>query len=205
VLPDANIEDMAQPTATPWTTPTVQIDLPELPKDEAAIEYLSLLCCLCHNPCNVIAYTDGSQLTGHTGAGYYIPHRLPHPMQAIIPMGTTSKVFNAELKAISECLTSYHKYILQYCLQRRSIHLFTDNQSAILRASKSDRSPGHETTLNILHTIGDLLDRAIPVTLHWVLGHTKIASNKEADHLAKMATSQSPFVNIPILLSWLHH
>jgi ribonuclease HI len=105
-------------------------------------------------------------------------------------MGTTSEVFDAELKAISECLTSCRKYILQHHLWHRSIHLFTDNQSAILRASKSDRGPGQETALDILHTIGDLLNRVIPVTLHWVLGHNDIASNEEADRLAKMATSQ---------------
>jgi hypothetical protein len=106
VLPDVDIEDTAQPTAAPWTTPTVRIDIPELPKDEATIEHLSLLCRLHRNPRNVVADTDGSQLTGHTGAGYYIPHGLPHPVRAIIPMGTTSEVFDAELKAISECLTS---------------------------------------------------------------------------------------------------
>jgi ribonuclease HI len=180
--------------ATPWTTPTVRIDIPELPKDEAAIEYLSLLRHLRHNPRNVITYTDSSQLTGHTGAGYYIPHRLPHPVRAIIPMGTTSKVFDAELKTISECLTSCCKYILQYYLQHRSIHLFTDNQCAIIHASKSDRGPGQETAIDILHTIGDLLDHAIPVTLHWVPGNTDIASNEEADRLAKVATCQDTYV-----------
>jgi ribonuclease HI len=124
-------------------------------------------------------------------------------VRAIIPMGTTSEVFDAELKAISECLTSCRKYILQHRLRHRSIHLFTDNQSAILRASKSDRGPGQETALDILHTIGDLLSHAISVTLHWVPGHTDIAGNEEADRLAKMATSQPPLVNIPISLSWL--
>jgi hypothetical protein len=106
VLPDADIEDTAQPIATPWTTPTVQIDIPELPKNEATITHLSLLHRLHLDPHNVIDYTDGSQLTSHTGASYYIPHGLPHPMQAIIPIGTMSEVFNAELKAISKCLTS---------------------------------------------------------------------------------------------------
>jgi ribonuclease HI len=118
-------------------------------------------------------------------------------------MGTTSEVFNAELKAISECLTSYCKYILQYYLQYHSIHLFTDNQSTILHASKYDRGPSQETTLDILHTIGNLLNCVILVTLHWVLGHTNIAGNEEADYFTKMATSQSPFTNIPISLSWL--
>jgi hypothetical protein len=127
VLLDADIKVMAQPTATPWTIPTVWIDIPKLPKDKAAIKYLSLLYHLHYNPRNVITNTNGSQLTGHTGTSYYIPHGLPYPMKAIIPMGTISEVFNAELKAISKCLTSYHKYILQHCLQHHSIYLFTDN------------------------------------------------------------------------------
>jgi hypothetical protein len=187
--------------ATPWTTPTVWINIPELPKDEATIIYLSLLCYLYYNPHNIIAYTNGSQLTGDTGAGYYIPHRLPHPMWAIIPMHTISEVFDAELKAISKCLTSYCKYVLQYYLWYCSIHLFTDNRPAILHASRSDRGPGQETALDILHTIGDLLNHVILVTLHWVPGYTDIASNEEVDCLAKMATCQSPFINIPISLS----
>jgi ribonuclease HI len=203
VLPDADIEDMAQPTATPWTTPTVQIDIPELPKNEASIAYLSLLCYLHLNPHNVITYTDGSQLTGHTGAGYYIPHGLPQGVQAIIPMGTTSEVFDAELKAISKCLTSCCKYILQHCLWHRMINLFIDNQSAIIHDSKSDGGPSQETALDILHTIRDLLNYTISVTLHWVPGHTDIAGNEEADHLTKMATSLPPLINIPISLSWL--
>jgi ribonuclease HI len=124
-------------------------------------------------------------------------------VRAIIPMGTISEVFDAELQAISKCLTSCCKYILQHHLRHYSIHLFTDNQSAILYASKPDRGPGQQTTLDILYTIGDLLNCAIPVTLHWVPGHTDIAGNEEADHIAKMATSQPPFVNIPISLSWL--
>jgi ribonuclease HI len=181
----------------------VQIDIPKLPKNQATIKYLSLLRCLHGNPHNIVAYPDSCQLTGHTGAGYYIPHGLPYPVQAIIPMGTTSEVFDAELKAISECLTSCCKYILQHHLQHCSIHLFTDNQSAILHASKPDRGPSQETALDILHTIGNLLNRAILVTLYWVQGYTNIASNKEADCLAKMATSQLPFINIPISLSWL--
>jgi hypothetical protein len=87
-------------------------------------------------------------------------------MRAIIPMGITSQVFDTELKAISECLTSCRKYILQYHLQYCSIHLFTDNQSGILCASKSDRGPGQETALDILHTIGDLLNHGISVTIY---------------------------------------
>jgi ribonuclease HI len=94
------------------------------------------------DPHNVIAYTDGSQLFTQTGIGFYIPHSLPNPIRAIIPLGTTSEVFDMELKAIAECLRTCLKYIKQHYLHDCSIHLFTDNQSAILHATRLDRGPG---------------------------------------------------------------
>jgi hypothetical protein len=97
--------------------------------------HLSLLHDLRDNPHNVIAYTDSSQLSTQTGTGFYIPHRLPNPVHAVIPLGTTSEVFDVELKAITECLCTCLKYIKQHCHHDRSIHLFTDNQSAILRVT----------------------------------------------------------------------
>jgi hypothetical protein len=132
VSPDADVEDTAQPTTAPWSAPTITVDIQNLPKDVAATTHLSLLHDLCGDPHNVIAYTDGSQLSTHTGAGFYIPHGLPNPVRAVIPLGTTSEVFDVELKAIAECLRTYLKYIKWYHLHDRSIYLFTDNQSAIL-------------------------------------------------------------------------
>jgi hypothetical protein len=72
---------------------------------------LSLLHDLHDDPHNIIAYTDSSQLSTQTSAGFYIPHSLPNPVRDIIPLGTTSEVFDTELKAIAECLCTYLKYI----------------------------------------------------------------------------------------------
>jgi ribonuclease HI len=203
VPPDADVEDTAQPTTTPWNVPTITVDIQDLPKDEAVTAHLSLLYDLCDNPYNVIAYTNGSQLSTQTGAGFYIPHGLHNPVRTIIPLGTTSEVFDAELKAIAECLHTYLKYIKRHRLHDRSIHLFTNNQSAILRASRLGTGPGQETALDILHTTNALLQCSAPVTLHWVPGYTDIEGNEEADCLAKLATSRPPLTSIPITLSWL--
>jgi ribonuclease HI len=203
VPPDADVEDTAQPTTAPWSAPTITVDIQNLPKDEVATAHLSLLHNLRDDPYNVIIYTDGSQLSTHTGAGFYIPHDLPNPVRAIIQLGTTSEVFDAELKAIAECLRTCLKYIKQHRLHDHSIHLFTDNQLAILRAMRLDRGPGQETALDILHTTNALLQHSAPVTLHWVPGHTDIEGNEEADRLAKLATSRPPLASIPITLSWL--
>jgi ribonuclease HI len=192
VHPNADVEDTAQPTTAPWSAPTITIDIQNLPKDKAAITHLSLLHNLCNDPHNIITYTDGSQLSTQTGAGFYIPHSLPNPVHAVIPLGTTSEVFNVELKAITECLRTYRKYIEQHCLHDHSIHLFTNNQSAILHTTRLDRGPGQETALDILHTTNTLLQCSAPVTLHWVPGHTDIEGNEEADCLAKLAASCPP-------------
>jgi hypothetical protein len=144
VHPDADVDDTAQPTTAPWSAPTITVDIQNLPKDAAATAHLSLLHDLRGDPQNVIAYTDGSQLSTQTGAGFYIPHGLPNPIRTVIPLGSTSEVFDAELKAIAECLRTYLKYIKRHRLHDCSIHLFTDNQSAILRAMRLDRGPGQE-------------------------------------------------------------
>jgi ribonuclease HI len=203
VPPDTNIKDTAQPTTTPWNATTITVDIQDLPNDEAVTTHLSLLYDLHDDPHNVITYTNGSQLSTQTGTGFYIPHGLPNPIRTVIPLGTTSEVFNAELKAIAEYLCTCLKYIKWHCLHDHSIHLFTDNQSAILHASRLDRGPGQETTLDILHTTNTLLQHSALVTLHWVPGHTDIEGNEEADRLAKLATSCPPLMSIPITISWL--
>jgi ribonuclease HI len=203
VPPDADVEDTAQPTTARWNAPTTTVDIQDLPKDEAVTAHLSLLHDLCDDPRNIITYTDGSQLSTQTGAGFYIPHSVPNPICTVIPLGSTSEVFDVELKAIAECLHTCLKYIKRHRLHDCSIDLFTDNQSAILRASRLDRGPGQETTLNILHTSNALLQRSAPVTLHWVPGHIDIEGNEEADCLAKLATSCHPLASTSISLSWL--
>jgi ribonuclease HI len=203
VPPDADIEDTAQPMTAPWNAPTITVNIQDLPKDEAVTAHLSLIHNLRDDPHNVIACTDGWQLSTQTGAGFCIPHSLPNPVRTVIPLGTTSEVFDAELKAIAECLCTSLKYIKWHRLHDRSIHLFTDNQSAILRASRLHRGPGQETALDILHNTNALLQRSAPVTLYWVPGHTDIEGNEEADRLAKLATSRPPLTSTPITLSWL--
>jgi hypothetical protein len=99
---DTNVEDTAQCTTAPWRVPTITVDIQNLPKDAAVTAHLSLLHDLCSDPHNIIAYTDSSQLSTQTGVGFYLPHTLPNPVRAIIPLGTTSKVFDSKLKAITE-------------------------------------------------------------------------------------------------------
>jgi hypothetical protein len=59
-------------------------------------------------------------------------------------------------------------------LRRRHIHIFTDNQAAIVRASCLSRGPGQETARDIHDLALALHTHATTITIHWVPGHTSI-------------------------------
>jgi ribonuclease HI len=197
------IEDTAHPNLTPWRCSPIKTDISQLPKPEAAVEHASLIRDLCADTKNIIAYTDSSQLDGQTGAGYCITDGLPRQVNEAIPMGDTTEVFDAELRAIHDCLATCQKIIEYNPLYRRHIHIFTDNQAAILRASRTTYGPGQELARSI-HTIATSLhSRRTSVTLHWVPGHTSIPGNDHADLLAKTGTTLTPTSPPPVSLSWI--
>jgi ribonuclease HI len=201
--PNDVVEDTAHPTTSPWIPSPIITNIATLTKTDASAAHLELLRCLQRNSRNIIAYTDGSQLTKNTGAGYSIPTGLPRPVRAIVPMGTTMEVFDAELRAIYECLLTCQKFINRHRLHRCNIHIFTDNQSAIKRASTLARGPGQETAYEIHELALTLKNYDTTITIHWVPGHTDIAGNDDADKLAKQAATQPPTMQLPISLSWL--
>lgn len=122
---------------------------PSLPKKEAAVEHTNLLHTLRANPANIIAYTEGSQRTGRTGVGYSITDGLPRQLNEVIPMGDMSEVFNAGLRAIHDYLASCLEVSQLNNLDRSRIHIFTDNQATILRASRTTYGPGQKLALSL--------------------------------------------------------
>jgi ribonuclease HI len=168
-----------------------------------AIAHTQLLLRLQRNPHNIIVYTDGSQLANNIGMGYCILMGLPQLVQAIVAMGETTEVFDAELWAIYEALLTCQTHIHRGRLYRCNIHIFTDNQSAITRASNLDRGPGQETAYNIHDLAQALQTYAIAITIYWVPGHTNIKGTEDADTLAKLAMTSPPMTQLPISLSWL--
>jgi ribonuclease HI len=142
-------------------------------------------------------------VSAHHRAGYCITDSLPCQVNEAILMGDTTEVFDAELCAIHDCLPTCQKIIEYNRLYCRHIHIFTDNQAAILRTSRMTYSPGQELARSI-HTIAtSLLSRDISVTLHWVPGHTAIPGNDHADLLAETATILTPTLPPPVSLSWI--
>jgi ribonuclease HI len=172
-------------------------------KTDASRAHLLLLRDLQRHPRNIIAYTDGSQLATATGAGFTIPTGLPTVVNAVVPMGTTAEVFDAEVRAIYECLLTCLKYVRRHRLHRRNIHMFADNQAAISRAASLHRGPGQEVAHHIHETAHDLHAYAVTITVHWVPGHTDIPGNEAADRLAKQATAMPPTRQQPISLTLL--
>jgi ribonuclease HI len=150
-------------------------------------------------------YTHGSQLGTARGAGYTILIGFPKAINAIVPMGNTSEVFDAELRRIYECLLTCRNHARIHHLHRHYIHIFSDNQAAITRSASLERGPGQEIAALIHDTAFALRPHIVQVTVHWVPGHTGVPGNKKADTLAKLATEHQPTTRIPISTSWLRH
>jgi ribonuclease HI len=199
--PNDEIENMAHPPDTPWVRPPITTSIATLPKDEASKTHLDLLHCLQWQPRTIIAYTDGSQLGSSMGVGFYIPTGLHHPIRTIVPMGDVAEVFDAELRAIYECLRTCYRHLCQDGLHRRRIHIFMDNQAAITRTTHLTQGPRQETARLIHEIATDINNTDSTIMVHWVPGHTAIPGNDEADALAKQAASTEPSTPSPVTLS----
>jgi hypothetical protein len=88
----------------PWTLSAIATDISGATKPDATQAHAGLLNHLCHYPRSIIADTDGSQLCTAMAAGYTIPTGFPEAINAIVPMGNTSEVFDTKLWAIYKCL-----------------------------------------------------------------------------------------------------
>jgi ribonuclease HI len=135
-------------------------------------------------------YMDGSQLGTATGAGYTIPTGFPEAINASVPMGNTWEVFDAELRAIYECLLTCRTHAHIHHLHRHHIHIFSDNQAAITHSTSLDCGPGQEIAALICDTALALQPHMVQVMVHWVPGHTRIPGNDKPDALAKLATER---------------
>jgi ribonuclease HI len=203
VQPYDVVECTMQQHPDPWIPSPIATDISGATKPNATRVHAGLLNHLRRDPHSIIAYTDGSQLGTATGAGYTIPTGFPEAINAIVPMGNTSQVFDTELRAIYECLLTCRTHARIHHLRRHHIHIFSDNQAAITRSASLDHGPGQEITALIRDTALALRPHVVQVIVHWVPGHTGIPGNEKADALAKLATERQPTTRIPVSTSWL--
>jgi ribonuclease HI len=138
-----------------------------------------------------------------TAAGYTIPTGFPEAINAIVPIGNTSEVFDAELRAIYECLLTCRNHARIYNLCRHHIHIFSNNQAAITRSASLNRDPRQEIAALIRDMALALQPHVVQVMVHWVPGHTGVPGTEKADKLAKLVTECQPTTRIPICTSWL--
>jgi ribonuclease HI len=171
---------------------TITMTISMATKMDASRSHLLLLHDLQRHPRNIIAYMDGSQLATTTGTGFTITMGLPTIVNAMMPIGTTAEVFDADVRAIYDCLLTCLKYIHRHCLYRRNIHIFTDKQAAISRAASLHQGPGQELAYHIHKIAHNLYDYAATITVYWVPGHTDTPGNEVAYRLAKQAMAMPP-------------
>jgi hypothetical protein len=176
----------------------IATDISGATKPNATRVHAGLLNHLQRDPHSIIVDTDSSQLSTAMGAGYTILTGFPEAINAMVPMGNTSEVFDAKLRAIYECLLTCRNHTYIHHLRRRHIHILCDNQATITRLASLDCGPGQEIAALIRNTVLALWPHVVQVTVHWVPGHTGIPRNEKADKLAKLVTEHQPTTRIPI-------
>jgi hypothetical protein len=120
------------------------VDISSVIKPDATRVHTRLLNHLRRDPHSIIACTDCSQLGTAMGARYTIPTSFPEAINAIVPMGNTSEVFDSELRAIYQCLLTGRNHSCIHHLHRHHIYIFSNNQAAITHSASLDHSPGRK-------------------------------------------------------------
>jgi hypothetical protein len=65
-----------------------------------------------------------------------------------------------------------------------------DNQAGLQRLKTLSDNPGQDYQIRTIRAAQQIVEKGATVTLEWVLGHTDIQGNKEADKLAKASTKE---------------
>ena len=139
----------------------------------------------------VSVFTDGSKDSRGTGAGIFF-NGLSEDLY--IPLGKYSTVFQAETYAILRCAS----ILKTLDLPETPIYICSDSQSAI-RALHKPRITS-KLVRECIEALNELADLR-PVCLTWVPGHAGIQGNEEADHLARIASSEmyiGPEPSLPV-------
>jgi ribonuclease HI len=138
----------------------------------------------------ITIYTDGSKLTnGKVGCGWAIFHSGDQQLHRLTEgrcyLGSRAEVFDAELHAVQEAVTT----LLTTTLPRSTVYICIDNQAAIdtLQFNKYN----HEYARRTLDVVGKLQLLGWHISTIWCPSHCGIRGNERADTLAKMGASST--------------
>ena len=141
---------------------------------------------------SIVAFTDGSALgnPGPTGAGaaIYMNGLNSHAERLKKGICKNGNNYLGEIIGLEITL----KYLAEEAeVSNRSIHIFTDCQSAI-ESVFGNGMPSYkvDTVLNIRRISSYLKDRGNSVVVHWIPGHKGFVGNELADSLAKEAAKE---------------
>ena len=109
-------------------------------------------------------------------------------IEKAIPMGREAEVYDAELErmkvaarmAVRECNRTPNKI--------ESVHIYLDNQSAIMRSSDLRTGPGQAAAIAVNESARKLQRKGIKLHVEWVPGHEGVAGNEASDKVAGEAT-----------------
>ncbi|KAJ8909909.1 hypothetical protein NQ315_014916 [Exocentrus adspersus] len=140
----------------------------------------------------LVWFTDGSKTLEGTGAGV---RGVRPQVELSFPLGKHASVFQAEVFAISACVSEN----LKRGYSNQHIQICTDSQAA-LHALKSPRITS-QVVLECTNSLAALGQRN-KVRLVWVPGHSGVAGNEEADVLARKGSSDTltgpePAIGLP--------
>ena len=138
------------------------------------------------------AFTDGSCLTnpGPCGAGAVVYPCDQDPVRLKRPVCKRGSILLGELVAILTAI----EYLIQNIssIPCKLLKVFCDSQSAVGILTLGWKDTSYKDVVSDAKKGIDILEqKGIPVQIDWTPGHSSIAGNEIADHLAKEAAKEA--------------
>ena len=133
--PRTIMEEVDLDASAPWTKTTTITKISEAPKKEAAQLHNITIEALKETKKALLCYSDGSMREGNVGAGAVVYAMNGEVIAKAIPMGREAEVYDAELEGMKVAARMAVKECNRTPNEIESVHIYLDNQSAIMRTS----------------------------------------------------------------------